>query len=142
MLAILQGAKMNPLILGSLFDIGTKVFDRLFPDPAQADAAKLELLKMQQSGELAQMTGQMEVNKVEAASSSLFVAGWRPATGWTCVAGLAYTFLLRPLLQWLALSQGWPEPPEIDHDTLMYLLVPLLGLGAYRTVEKVKKVAR
>lgn len=133
---------MAPLLIGPLIEAGMKILDRVMPDPAQADAAKLELLKMQQSGELAQMTGQMEVNKVEAAHSSLFVAGWRPATGWTCVGGLAYTFLLRPLLQWLALSQGWPEPPEIDNDTMMYLLVPLLGLGAYRTVEKVKKVAR
>jgi hypothetical protein len=129
---------MAPLVLGTLVEVGAKVFDRLFPDPAQADAAKLELLKLQQSGELAQMTGQMEINKVEAAHPSLLVSGWRPMSGWICNAGLAYNFVLHPMLSWLSSAMKWPVPPAIDVESLMVLLVPLLGLGAYRTVEKVK----
>jgi len=56
--------------LSALLDIGGKVIDRVWPDPAQAAAAKLELFKLQQSGELAPIAGQMEVNKVEAANPS------------------------------------------------------------------------
>ena len=63
--------------VSALLDIGGKVLDRVFPDPTQQAAARLELLKLQQSGELTQIAGQMEINKVEAASSSVFVSGWR-----------------------------------------------------------------
>lgn len=125
---------MNPLFLGPLLDIGGKLIDRLFPDPVEREKANLELLKMAQSGDLAQI----EVNKVEAAHQSIFVAGWRPGAGWCCVIGLGYTFLLRPALSWLAQIQGWPIPPAIDVDALLVLLGGMLGLGGLRTVEKVK----
>ncbi len=110
---------MNPLILSSLFDIGKGLIDRLFPDPAAAQAAKMELFKMQQNGELAQLAaetdlakGQLAVNAAEAASGSLFVAGWRPAVGWICAVGLGYEFLLCPLLPWgLTIVLGKPVAP-------------------------------
>ena len=124
-------------------DIGSKVIDRLWPDPAQAAAAKLELLKLQQSGELAQLTGQLEINKIEAASSSLLVAGWRPFIGWICGAALAYTFIAYPLLLW-ATAAWWPNvrPPALGNDGMLYeLLLGMLGLGGLRTFEKVKGVA-
>jgi hypothetical protein len=129
---------MAPLLITSLFEIGSKVFDRMFPDPAQADAAKLEMLKLQQSGELQQVLGQLEINKVEAASPSIFIGGWRPASGWICNAGLAYTFLIRPIGAWVAAVYGWPEPPEIDTETLLVLLGSLLGIGGLRSYERVK----
>ena len=123
-------------------DIGGKLIDRLWPDPAQRDAAKLELLRLQQSGELAEMTAQTEINKVEAASASVFVAGWRPAVGWVCVAGLFYTFLLRPLLAWASGMVDVPVPPPLDMGDLFTLLAGMLGLSASRTFEKVQGVAR
>jgi hypothetical protein len=67
----------------AILDIGGKVIDRLWPDPVQAAQAKLELIKLQQSGDLAQIAGQLEINKVEAASSNPFTSGWRPFVGWT-----------------------------------------------------------
>ena len=70
--------------ISAVLDIGGKLIDRLWPDPLQAANAKLELLKMQQNGDLAQMVAQTDINKVEAASSSLFIAGWRPFIGWGC----------------------------------------------------------
>lgn len=132
-------------------EIGSKVIDKLWPDPAQRDAAKLELLKMQQSGELAELTasvelakGQLAVNRAEAQSSSVFVSGWRPAVGWVCVLGLLYTFLIRPMLAW---SSGFadtpvPVPPPLDMADLLTLLLGMLGLGGLRTAEKIKGVAR
>jgi hypothetical protein len=130
--------------VSAVLDIGGKLIDRLWPDPAQADAAKLELFKLQQSGELTQMTGQLEINKVEAASSSVFVAGWRPFIGWTCGAALVYTFLLYPLLQWLAalLHPNMPIPVLVNMDMLWELMFGMLGFGGLRTFEKLKGVAK
>ena len=123
-------------------EIGGKVIDRLWPDPAQRDAAKFELFKLQQTGELTTITGQLDINKVEAGSASVFVAGWRPAVGWTCAAGLAIQFVVAPMCTWGASLLGHPITfPALDTDTLMTLLAGLLGLGSLRTFEKVKGAA-
>jgi len=121
----------------ALFEVGSKVLDRILPDPAQQAAAKLELLKLQQNGELAQITGQMEINKVEAASSSIFVSGWRPSIGWICGAGFAVQFVIGPLAEWGAALAGHPVKfPQMDTGTMMPLLLGMLGLGGLRTAEK------
>jgi hypothetical protein len=122
--------------VSAVLDIGTKVIERLWPDPAAAAAAKLELLKLQQSGELAQITGQLEINKTEAANPSVFVSGWRPFIGWICGVGLAYQFLIYPIL--IAFI---PHIVQLDIGTLITLLGGLLGLGTLRTVEKLNGVA-
>lgn len=137
---------INPLLLGPLFEVGKTLIDRLFPDPAQKAQAELELYKLQETGELARLSaattlaqGQIETNKVEAASDSLFKSGWRPAVGWTCAGGLFYQVMGRPLLGWVAENLwNWTAPPGLEMETLMTLLFGLLGLGAYRTVERVK----
>jgi hypothetical protein len=138
---------MNPLLLGGLFDLAGKVFDKLFPNPAQAAEAKLKLFEMQQRGELAQLEadtqlalGQMEINKIEAGSDSFFKSGWRPSVGWICTFGLAYQIVFRPLFTWVGTNVAqWTAPPPLELDTLMTLLFGMLGLGAYRTYEKVTK---
>lgn len=121
----------------ALFEVGSKVLDRVLPDPAQQAAAKLELMKLQQNGELAQITGQMEINKVEAASSSIFVSGWRPGIGWVCGAGFAVQFVIGPLAEWGSALAGHPVKfPQMDTGTMMPLLLGMLGLGGLRTAEK------
>ncbi len=128
--------------VSALLDIGGKVIDRVWPDPEKAAAAKLELFKMQQSGELAAMAGQMEINKVEAASSSVFVSGWRPAIGWVCGAGFAVQFVVGPLAEWGSALYGHPVKfPAMDTGTMMPLLLGMLGLGGMRTAEKIQGVA-
>ena len=128
--------------VSALLDIGGKVMDRLWPDPEKAAAAKLELFKMQQSGELAQMAGQMEINKVEAASSSIFVSGWRPFIGWVCGSGFAIQFVIGPLAEWVSAVYGHPVKfPAMDMGTMMPLLAGMLGLGVMRTAEKINGVA-
>lgn len=124
--------------------VGT-VIDKLFPDAEAREKAKYELFKLQQEGELKALDAdlqmalaQVKVNETDAASTDNFRAGWRPAAGWVCSIGLAYTFLAQPLLAWLSASRGWPIPPQIDMDTLMGLLTGLLGLGGFRTFERVK----
>jgi len=122
--------------ISAALDIGGKLIDRLWPDQTQRDAARLELLKLQQSGELVQISGQLEINKAEAANPNLFVSGWRPGVGWVCVAGLAYQFLAYPIMvAWL------PAITSLDMGTLMTLLAGMLGLGGLRTTEKINGVA-
>ena len=127
------------MLIDSLLSIGTKIIDRVIPDKAAAAQAQAELVKMQVSGELEQLAGQLEVNKVEAAHQSLFVAGWRPFIGWVCGAALAYQFVIRPIVTWAVPSMGYTiaEMPGLD-DNLWELLTGMLGLGGLRTYEKVK----
>lgn len=128
--------------VSALFEIGGKVLDRVLPDPAQQAAAKLELMKLQQNGELAQIVGQMEINKVEAASSSVFVSGWRPGIGWVCGAGFAVQFVIGPLAEWGSALAGHPVKfPTMDTGTMMPLLLGMLGLGGLRTAEKLQDKA-
>jgi Holin of 3TMs, for gene-transfer release len=117
--------------ISAALNLGGKLIDRFLPDPAVANAAKLELLKMQQSGELAQLTGQMAINQEEAKSSSLFVAGWRPYIGWICGTGLGYQFLVYPILVAFI-----PKIQQLDIGTLLTLLAGMLGMGVLRTQEK------
>ncbi len=138
---------MAPLLIAPILEIGSKIIDRLFPDPTEKAKAQIELFKMQQTGELAQMQadtslalGQIEVNKAEAASGSGFSAGWRPLIGYVCAAGLIYTFLMQPLLPWVVAVFGKTVPalPALETEALMALLFGMLGLGSLRSIEKVK----
>lgn len=133
--------------VSAVASIGGKLIDRFIPDPAAAAQAKLDLLKMQQTGELAQLTAdtdvmkaQAAINEAEADSSSVFVSGWRPAVGWTCAVGIGVQFL-GPLFTWASTLAGHPAVfPVMDSGTLMPLLFGMLGLGGMRTFEKVTGV--
>lgn len=127
----------------ALLDIGGKVIDRVWADPIQASAARLELIKIQQSGELAQIVGQLKVNEVEAANPNLFTSGWRPFIGWVCGAGFAIQFVIGPLGEWITTIAGHPiHFPKLELDTMTPLLFGMLGLGAYRTAEKIQGVTK
>jgi len=105
----------------------------------------LEEKKIDQATDLAQV----DINKIEAASSSLFVSGWRPAVGWVGVFGLAYQFLGYPVMQWGwsflqgvdIIPSGLAAPPNLDVEQLLVLLSGLLGFGGMRSFEKHKGVA-
>lgn len=132
---------MDPVTI--MLGIGNKVIDRLWPDPAQAAAAKLELFKLQQSGELAVITGQMDINKAEAANPSVFVSGWRPFIGWVCGAACAWNWIGLPMAKALAVYHQVPFAlSPADLSEMMPVLIGLLGLGGLRTVEKIQGVAR
>jgi hypothetical protein len=128
--------------VSAVLDVTGKIIDRVWPDPAQRAAAQLELFKLQQSGELAIITAQTDINKIEAGSESIFVAGWRPAAGWVCVAGMAYTFFVQPFLGWASGYFSIPLPPDIDTSDLFILLGGMLGLGSLRSFDKFNKVTR
>lgn len=126
--------------ISAALDIGGKLIDRLWPDPTQAAAAKLQLLQMQQNGELAIITTQTDTNKVEAASSSVFVAGWRPFCGWIGGCGLAYAAIIEPTARFVStVMVGYTgDFPAIDTTVTMQVLFGMLGLGAMRSYDKAK----
>jgi hypothetical protein len=120
-------------------DIGGKVIDRLWPDPAQAAAAKLELLKLQQSGELAQIA----VNQAEAQHASVFVSGWRPAIGWICGAACAWNWIALPALKAALLMWGKPIAlAPADLTEMLPILMGMLGLSGLRTIERLNGAER
>ena len=125
--------------ISAALDIGGKVIDRLWPDPAQAAAAKLELLKLQQSGELAQIA----VNTEEAKHPSVFVSGWRPAIGWICGAACAWNWIGLPALKAGLMMVGKPLAlAPADLTDMLPILMGMLGLGGLRTIEKLNGAAR
>jgi len=128
--------------ISAVLDLGNTLITRIFPDPAQQADAKLKLLELQQSGELASMTAQTDINKIEAQSTSLFVSGWRPFVGWVCGSAFALHFLLMPIANFILVMTGHKEVIlSFDMATLMTVLMSLLGLGGMRTVEKIQGVA-
>lgn len=133
---------MSPIVLGSVFELGGKIIDRLFPDPQKKAEAELELLKLTQSGDLQQVLAQLEINAKEAAHPSVWVSGWRPYFGWVGGTSFLYVGLLKPLLAWVAAINGWPEPPDIDTEFLWVVVSGLLGIGGLRTYEKKAGVSK
>ena len=130
--------------VGTLASAAASIVDKFFPDKTQAqkDAAALEMQKL--LGEQGLTTAQVEVNKIEAASTNWWVAGWRPYTGWVCGTGLAYQFLFAPICNGLAsglftiagITQTQPIFTAVDISTLLTCLGGMLGLGTLRTAEK------
>jgi hypothetical protein len=137
--------------IGSIFEFGGKVIDKIFPDKDAADKAKIAMFELQQKGELQQLSNafelaikQGEINVTEARSLSTFVAGWRPFVGWVCGFALAYNYVLMPLIVWGALwyDASAPQMPVLDSGELMTLLLGMLGLGAMRSFDKKQELGK
>lgn len=130
---------MIPL-LGSIFDI----IDKVIPDTDAARKAKAEVTLMSKRGELDLMLKQIEVNKEEAKSSSLFVAGARPAIMWICGTVFGYHYLVYPIIKTIAALYGVDVSilPSFDLEAMWPVLGGLLGLGTMRSFEKGKGVSR
>ena len=136
---------MSLLGVGAIIESVGKVAGDLITTEKERRQLDLEEKKIDQATDLAQI----EVNKVEAASSSVFVAGWRPAIGWIGAAALAYQFLAYPLFLWVwTYLQGtsWipkdlSPPPVLKADELWVILSGILGIAGMRSFEKTKGVA-
>lgn len=134
--------------LTAAFDAGKILIEKIWPDPTK-QAEELRLLEdLRQKGDLAQLTarvdllkGQIEINKVEAASNNWFVAGWRPFVGWVCGFGLLYAAMVEPLMRFIANLYGYTGTfPVIDTSVTLQVLLGMLGLAGMRTREKEKGV--
>mgnify|MGYP003317958288 FL=1 len=130
-------------LIGSLIGPATSLLDKFIEDKDQKMALAHEISTMAERHAQELAKGQLEVNKVEAASKSMFVAGWRPFIGWVCGIGFLANFILIPMANFgLALASVEITIPMIDTTQMMPVLMGMLGLGAMRTVEKVQKVSR
>jgi hypothetical protein len=137
--------------LGSVFDFGSKIIDKIWPNAEDAARAKLAMLELQQKGEFKELElnfelakAQIGVNAEEAKNPSLFVSGWRPAVGWVCVSAYAFNYLIMPIANWIARWIDVTAPAIIALDTgeLTTLLFGMLGIGTLRTIDKIKGVAK
>jgi hypothetical protein len=131
------------LNLGSLVGPVTGLLDKFIEDKDVKNKLAHDLSTMAERHAQELAKGQLEVNKTEAAHKSLFVAGWRPAVGWTCCLGMASNFLVIPMTNFaLALTGSAIVVPLLDTGEMMPVLMGMLGLGAMRTYEKKQGVQR
>lgn len=141
--------------MGTILDIIPAIstlLDRLIPDPAVREKAKLELLRTDRAQDLEEFkiaisadAQQSETNKIEAQSSDRFVAGWRPFIGWVCGVAFAYHFVVQPLLAFIIANSTATHAvvlPVFDMDALSTVLMGMLGLGGLRTLEKIRKISK
>jgi|TARA_R110000796_G_scaffold65101_2_gene150464 hypothetical protein len=119
------------------------LLDKFIEDKDTKNALAHEIATMSERHAQELAKGQLEVNKVEAASKSMFVAGWRPAVGWVTVIGMASNYILIPMGNFgLALAGSDIAIPLLQMSEMMPVLLGMLGLGGMRTVEKIQKVSR
>lgn len=133
--------------LGAVFDFGSKVLERIFPDPTERLKAQNALAQLQQSGELAKLAADTDILKAQAAidqeeakSPNWFIAGWRPFVGWICGLGLFYVSIIEPLARFIAQVYFHYDGkfPAIDTTLTMQVLLGMLGVATMRSIEKVK----
>jgi len=126
-------------MLDKLIDPLSNILDKFVPDKDLKLKLRHEIEREIQNANALQI----QVNKVEAAHKSLFVAGWRPALGWILSFALAYHYILQPIIVFaLSLAGVKYNLPEFDMSSLMTILLGMLGLGGMRTYEKINKVSR
>ena len=130
-------------LIPSLLPVVGEVLDRFFPNKEEKERAAREI-EAKLTEHLAKIDlAQLEVNKEEAKSRNIFVAGWRPFVGWTCGMALAYTYVIQPILIFgLAHFGYWVDLPPLDMSTMMPVLLGMLGLGGLRSFEKYKGVSK
>jgi len=125
-------------MLQALIGPVTGLLDKFIEDKDQKNALAHEIATMSEKHAQELALSQIEVNKAEAASGSLFKGGWRPFIGWVCGVAFAYHFILQPILIFGTTAAGvsLPPLPEFDMSQMMPVLLGMLGLGGLRTYEK------
>ena len=121
----------------------TGLVSEFIEDRDQANKLAHEIATLAEKQHHAEVMAQVEVNKTEAAHKSLFVAGWRPAIGWICGLGMLSNFIVVPMTNFgLALAGSPIVVPLIELETMMPVLLGMLGHGGMRSFEIVKGRAR
>lgn len=143
-MGLLSGITIDKIDIGGIFsgfgtllkDVRTAITGQAPLDPTKLAELEAKTLEIEQI----MMTAQTDINKIEAQSTSMFVAGWRPAVGWICTLGLAMQYFVFPLAAWVLPIIGHPEIhlPTLDTADLYPLLFGLLGFGALRSYDKTK----
>lgn len=115
----------------------------MIPDPAAREREKAQAMAAIMAMAQSMDAGQLDVNRTEAASGRLFVAGWRPFVGWVCAAGVAWNWIGLPVALFVLAAAGRSvDLRPADLSEMLPLLFGLLGMGGMRTVEKLNGRAR
>lgn len=121
---------LDPITAG--LDLAKTVVQTIWPDKTEQEKAQL-------AAALQLVQGQLDINRAEASSPSVFVAGWRPAIGWVCGAAFAWNWVGLPIANFAASLLAHPMSlSPSDMTEMMPVLMGMLGLGALRTFERVK----
>lgn len=121
----------------------TGILDKFIEDKDQKAALAHEIATIADKQANEQAIAQIQLNSVEAAHQSLFVAGWRPAVGWVCALAMLLNFILIPFINLGMEFAGQDMRLDlIEMDTMMPVLLGMLGLGGMRSYEKARNVAR
>jgi len=131
-------------LISTLVGPVTSILDKVIQDKDQKAKLAHEIATMSDTHAQQALLSQLEINKAEAASGSLFKGGWRPFVGWVCGIAFAYHFVIQPLLVFVLTVLGLelPELPEFDMSTLLTTLGGLLGIGGLRSYEKTKGLTK
>ena len=131
-------------LLNALIGPVTGLLDKFVEDKDKKAALAHEISTMADRHAQELALAQVEVNKAEAASGSVWKGGWRPFVGWVCGTAFAYHFVIQPLAIFGLAAYGMevPELPNFDMGQLMTVLMGMLGLGGLRSFEKYKHVAK
>lgn len=131
-------------MLEALIGPVTGLLDKFIPDASEKARLAHEIATMSEKHAQELAKGQLEINKAEAQHRSMFVAGWRPFVGWTCGVALAYHFVIAPMIIFGTAYAGVSIPalPEFDMQSLLTVLMGMLGLGGLRTFEKFKGITK
>ena len=131
-------------LITSLIGPVTGILDRVIPDSDMKAKLAHEIATMSDTHAQQALLSQLEINKAEAASGSLFKGGWRPFIGWTSGIAFAYHFVLQPILVFVLTASGvdLPDLPEFDMSTLLTVLGGMLGIGGLRSYEKAKGLTK
>lgn len=118
----------------------TGLLDKFIEDKDQKNKLAHDIATMAEKQMHEANMGQLEINKMEAQHRSIFVAGWRPFLGWGLSFAMLWHFVIAPITMFGFAYAGMepPELPAFDMDSLMTVLLGMLGLGGLRTVEKIK----
>lgn len=122
----------------------TGLLDKFIEDKDQKAKLAHDLSTMAERHAQELAKGQLAINAEEAKSRNIFVAGWRPFVGWTCGLALFVHFLAIPIADVVMAYIGYEPPnyPAFDMNTLMTVLLGMLGLGGMRSFEKFKGLTK
>lgn len=122
----------------------TGLLDKFIEDKDQKNMLAHEIATMSERHAQEIALAQIEVNKAETASGSSFKGGWRPFIGWTCATAFAYHFVVQPFLVFAFTVYGIELKglPAFDMESLMTVMLGMLGLGGLRTFEKHKGITK
>jgi len=130
-------------LITSLIGPVTGILDKFIEDKDQKAKLAHEIATMSDTHAQQALLAQLEINKAEAASGSLFKGGWRPFIGWSCGVALSWTYVVMPIAQFVLAQTGHlVDLPAMNMSEMMPVLMGMLGLGGLRSFEKYKKVSK